>query len=183
MPFAAIMRAHRPENSGAARLVPPICWFAPSTITFAPLFGSASNATSATPRLLPVHSVCQLGFGSNVLWLPPEPDHTVSLVQVVVVAVSVVPATAMTYCEAAGQLGVVPPVPHSSAPESPVEIENVWPCVTACVKIWSCEAAEPSLCADVSHSPSETLMIFAALAETAVLMSAVRFVFARVGML
>ena len=40
-------------------------------------------------------------------------------------ALSVVPATAITYCDAAGQLGVVPPVPHSSAPESPVEIENV----------------------------------------------------------
>ena len=38
---------------------------------------------------------------------------------------SLVPATAVTNCDAAGQLGLMPPSPHSSAPESPVEIENV----------------------------------------------------------
>src|SRR5579885_1490006 len=137
---------------------------------------------SATPRRGPVHSVCQLGLGSKVLWLPPVPLHTVSLDQVVVEALSVVPAAAITYCEAAGQLGVVPPSPHSSAPESPVEIENVCPCASACWKDWSCAAAEPSPCAAVSHSPSETLMIFASLRDTTVLMSAVRLVLASVGM-
>src|SRR6202042_1952286 len=129
------MRAHVPTNSGDDRLVPPTCVDEPFTMILAPLFGSPSNATSATPRCVPVQSVCQLGFGSNVLWLPPESTHTVSLDHVVVVAFNVVPATAMTYCDAAGQLGVGPPVPHSSAPESPVETEIVWPCASAVEKI------------------------------------------------
>ena len=51
--------------------------------------------------------------------------QTTSLFHVVVDASSFVPATAVTYCDAAGQLGVTPPLPHSSAPSSPVEIENV----------------------------------------------------------
>src|SRR5690348_4218233 len=138
---------------------------------------------SATPRCVPDHNVCQLGFGSKVLSLPPEPLQTVSLLHVVVEALSVVPAAAITYCEAAGQLGVVPPSPHSSAPESPVEIENVWPCATACWNDWSCAAAEPSPCAEVSHSPSDMLMIFASLRETTVLMFDVRAEFESVGSL
>src|SRR5574337_449460 len=80
-------------------------------------------------------------------------------------------------------LELPPPPPHSSAPESPVEIEKVWPCATACWKIWSCAAAEPSLCALVSHSPSDTLMILVALALTMVLKSAVRLALDRVGIL
>src|ERR1700743_2245047 len=154
------MGAHVPTNSGEDKLVPPTCVEEPLTMIFAPEFGSPSKATSATPRCVPVHNVCQLGFGSNVLLLPPESTHTVSLDHVVVDALSVVPATAITYCEAAGQLGVVPPVPHSSAPESPVETEIVWPWATAVEKVWSCEAAEPSLFASVSHSPSETFSTF-----------------------
>src|SRR5690242_13318361 len=183
VPFTAITRAHRPEKIGAARLVPPICCEPPLTITFAPEFGSASNATSATPRCVPDHSVCQLGFGSIVLSLPPEPLHTVSLLHAVVDALSVVPATATTYGEFAGLLAFVPPSPHSSAPESPVEIENVWPCATAVANNWSSAASEPSLCASVSHSPSDMLMIFAAFAVTAVLMFAVSAEFASVGSL
>src|SRR5205085_7156142 len=126
-------------------------------------FGSASKATSDTPRWVPDHLVCQLGLGSNVLSLPPELDHTVSPLHasLLVFAPRVVPAAAITYCEAAGQLGAVPTVGgHSSAPESPVAIEKVWPCATATAKIASCAAAEPSACASVSHSPSEALMIF-----------------------
>src|SRR5690242_19902947 len=138
---------------------------------------------SATPRRGPDHNVCQLGFGSKVLSLPPEPLHTVSLLQVVLEAFSVVPAAAITYCDAAGQLGVVPPSPHSSAPESPVEMEKVWPCATACWNDWSCAAAEPSPCTAVSHSPSDMLMIFASLRETAVLTFAVRAELESVGSL
>ena len=126
---------------------------------------------------------CQLGCGSKVLELPPPLVHTAALFQVVVEAFRVVPPTATTYCDAAGQLGVTPPSPHSSAPESPVEMEKVCPCATACWKIWSCAAAEPSPCALVSHSPSDTLMILVALALTMVLKSAVRLALDRVGML
>src|SRR5580700_2697162 len=44
------MRANRPAQSGATALVPPItvCW--PSTSTLYPVAGSASPATSGTPR-------------------------------------------------------------------------------------------------------------------------------------
>src|SRR3569623_493831 len=186
VPLAAITRVQQPANSGAARLVPPICWVAPFTITLAPEDGLASKATSATPRLAPDHRVCQLGFGSKVDCEPPVAPlpadrsfHTTSLFQVVVEASSLVPDTAITYCEAAGQLGTPPPVQHSSAPESPVEMEKVW----AWAKLWSCVAAEPSPWASVSHSPSETLMIFVRLSVTTLLMSAVRLALDRVGML
>ncbi len=84
-----------------------------------------------------------------------------------------VPPTATTYWELAGQLGVVPPVPHSSAPESPEEMENVWPWASAALKMVSSEAADPSLLASVSHSPMDTLMTFTALAVTIALKSAV----------
>src|SRR6185369_9086040 len=96
-------------------------------------------------------------------------------------AFSVVPATATTYGEFAGLLALVPPSPHSSAPESPVEIEKVWPCDTPTANAWSSAASEPSLCASVSHSPSDMLMIFATFALTAVLMFAVSAEFDRVG--
>src|SRR5580698_4324527 len=124
------MRAQVPTNSGEARLVPPTCSEAPSTVISAPEFGSASKATSGTPRVVwpafwPMPD-CHVGMGSKVLGLPPVAPlfcarlfHTTSLVQVVVEAFSEVPPTATTYWELAGQLGVVPPVPHSSAPESP----------------------------------------------------------------
>src|SRR5690348_9881228 len=112
VPFAAIMRAQKPTNSGEDRLVPPHCCRLPLTTMMAPLLGSASNAMSGTPRYwLPAFwptPTCQLGIGSKVLGLPPVPDHTVSPCQVVVVAFSVVPPTATTYGELAGQLGVVP---------------------------------------------------------------------------
>src|SRR5438477_264247 len=75
--------------------------------------------------------------------LPPVPCpfvasvfHTTSLIHASVLefVLSLVPAAATTYCEAAGQLGIglgSPSLGHSSAPLSPVEIENVWPCATA----------------------------------------------------
>src|SRR6185312_5322032 len=107
----------------------------PLTTMSAPEFASASKAISATPRVLPdTRASCQLGFGSNVLGLPPvaqklpplQTFQTTSELHVVVEAVSVVPATATTYGEEAGQLAPALASPwHSLAPESPVEIENV----------------------------------------------------------
>src|SRR5690625_169858 len=123
MPWAAITRAHKPENSGAARLVPPICCCRPSTMTIAPVLGSASNAISATPRVVcPAFSPTpcrQLGISSKLLGLPPVSLQTVSPDQLEPDVLSVVPPTATTYCEAAGQLGSLLPSPHSSEPESP----------------------------------------------------------------
>src|SRR6185437_14189642 len=147
------------------------------------------NARSGTPRVVwPAFwptPTCQLGIGSNVLGLPPVPDHTVSPCQAVVVAFSVVPPTATTYGELAGQLGVVPfgLPPHSLEPASPEDTENVWPCASACWKIASAAAAEPSPFAEVSHSPNDTLMTLAALAVTTVLKSSTMLELASVGML
>src|SRR5215467_4108296 len=108
-----------PAKSGADRLVPPTCSEPPLTTIVAPELGLPSKATSATPRCVPETSAfCQLGFGSNVDGLPPVAPlpiersfHTTSLFHVVVDASRRVPATAVTYCEAAGQLGVTPPLP------------------------------------------------------------------------
>src|SRR5690348_5342825 len=97
------MRAQVAANSGAARLVPPYCALLPLTMMMAPEFGSASNATSATSRVVPPPWVCQLGFGSTVLGLPPAPLHRVSLTQLLEVpVVTEVPLTATTYGELAG---------------------------------------------------------------------------------
>jgi hypothetical protein len=61
-----------PAKIGAERLVPPTCCVPPLTTIFAPELGLPANATSATPRLVPLTSAfCQLGFGSNVVGLPP----------------------------------------------------------------------------------------------------------------
>src|SRR6476469_3929234 len=99
-----------PAKIGAERLVPPTCSLAPLTMIFAPELGLPENATSATPRFVPLtRAFCQLGLGSNVSRLPPVAPlpaarsfQTTSLFHVVVDASRRVPATAVTNCEAAG---------------------------------------------------------------------------------
>src|SRR5438477_391239 len=56
-------RAQVPANSGAERLVPPACARSWLYTISAPEFGSASKATSDTPRWVPDHLVCQLDDG------------------------------------------------------------------------------------------------------------------------
>src|SRR4051812_26340393 len=107
------MRAQKPAQIGAARLVPPTCWFTPCTRMSAPLLGAASNEMSGTPRLVEVPStpaaVCQLGALSVSEGPPPAPpeedcwhdealvhDHTVSPCHVPPLDDSVVPPIAMT---------------------------------------------------------------------------------------
>src|SRR4051812_15361816 len=119
LPLADWTRAQKPVNSGAARLVPPICSEVPRTSTSAPLLGEASNAMSGVPRLVDVPStpaaVCQLGAASVSDGPPPAPPlalcwqvedevqaHTVSEVQVVPVVLSSVPPTEITYGETDG---------------------------------------------------------------------------------
>src|SRR6185437_11472754 len=130
---------------------------------------------------------CQLGCGSKVLGLPPVAPsllansfHTVSPPQVVPLVNSSVPLTATTYCESAGHDGTTPPVPHSSALESPVEMEKVWFCATACWKMLSSSAA-PLTSAPVSQPPIETLITLTRLSVTTLLKSAVRSASDRVG--
>src|SRR5690242_3434399 len=131
---------------------------------------------------------CQVGCASYLLGLPPVAPsllassfHTTSPPHVVVPLVnSPVPLTATTYREFAGHEGVMPPSPHSSAPESPVEIENVWPCATACWKMLSSSATPPDS-APVSQPPMDTLMTFTRSSVTTLLKSAVRSASDRVG--
>ena len=99
------------------------------------IFHAVDGYTTSMPLQEILDHNLILAYDANGIALPPELAHTVSLLHVVVDALSVVPATAITYCDAAGQLGVMPPLPHSSEPESPVETEIVWPCATACWKV------------------------------------------------
>ena len=106
LPLACWMRAQKPANSGAARLVPPTCVLWPFTITIAPLLGSASKAMSGTPRKFEVPSTpeffCHTGAGSVTLGPPPVPLHTVSPAQAVPLVDSVVPPMDITYGDTAG---------------------------------------------------------------------------------
>jgi hypothetical protein len=49
-PSALLRTATRPAQSGATALVPPMTMLAPSTRIWYPVAGSASPATSGTPR-------------------------------------------------------------------------------------------------------------------------------------
>ena len=118
-------RAYTEAMSGELRLVPPT-WAQPSrpcatpssirtsqllldpqllyvSYTPRPELGSASAETSATVRLAQPVSCCQDGLGSYDEQPLPAPDHALSVQPRELDAwVSVVPPTAVTYCEAAG---------------------------------------------------------------------------------
>src|SRR5450631_3739286 len=114
-----MIRAIRTAHSGATALVPPTTVSVPSTRTLYPVAGSASPATSGTPRFVRAMDVpsfwmtflpaCQLGVGKKLLMPPPlapplAPSfHTTSLVIDVGVAVSVVPPQPSTYGLDAGK--------------------------------------------------------------------------------
>src|SRR5579872_1127279 len=102
---------------GEATLVPPISTHCPPYTIATPVLGSASAATSATVRAGQPLSSCHDGFGMYWLQPLPAPDGCGPL-QVPVPQtvsdhdrprfgfpslVSVVPPTAVTYCEAAGK--------------------------------------------------------------------------------
>src|SRR5258708_28295015 len=78
-----LIRAHRPAQAGAPRLVPPNWYACPLRTSTTPVFGSASKATSGTSRPLPEivpDPGCQVGREKTLLWPPPLPSNqTVSL--------------------------------------------------------------------------------------------------------
>ena len=94
-----------------------------------PLAGSASAETSATVRFAQPASCCHAGFGSSVEHPLPAPDQVFSVQPRAVLAalVSVVPPTAVTYWEDAGQL-----TPNPESPEDAVTAIPGWfRCVSA----------------------------------------------------
>src|SRR5690242_10952669 len=96
--------------SGADTLVPPNTsqadWvprpLGPNTAT--PVLGSATAETSATVRRAQPVSFCQVGFAYTALHPLPAPLQAVSVKPraVAVLRVKVVPPTAVTFGEAAG---------------------------------------------------------------------------------
>src|SRR5947209_399216 len=79
--LASLMRAQKPAQSGALQLVPPIWTVLPWKIRKAPVFGSATAATSGTRRAVPGSPVlvCQAGRVKKMLLPPPLLTQPVSL--------------------------------------------------------------------------------------------------------
>src|SRR5450755_706435 len=110
VPFAALMRAIKPAQSGATALVPPKTASVPSTRTEYPVCGSASPDTSGTPLFCnglfaPWLSVvlipcCHVGRTKIALTPPPPAPplapsfQTTSLVILPLVAFTLVPPQA-----------------------------------------------------------------------------------------
>src|ERR1043166_9414599 len=103
---------------GADTLVPPKTSQPPGckrnvSYTETPVDGLATAATSATVRREQPASVCQLGFVMYALQPLPAPLQTVSLKpRALLSRVRVVPPTAVTYRDAAGNSTPYPPSPE-----------------------------------------------------------------------
>src|ERR1700682_1422780 len=123
----------RPAHSGATALVPPITKVCPSTRTTYPLAGSASPATSGTPRppegsvgLGTFELACQVGSGEMLLTPPPVAPpcgwafQTVSAEMVEPLPCRLVPPQARTCgLEAGKSTWFSPSVTASEEPLSP----------------------------------------------------------------
>src|SRR5216683_6117533 len=113
------IRAISPAHRGATALVPPMTVLVPSIRTLYPVSGSASPATSGTPRFVRAMEVpllcaadlpaCQAGVGKKLLIPPPlapplAPSfHTTSLVIADRVACMLVPPQPRAYGLEAGK--------------------------------------------------------------------------------
>jgi hypothetical protein len=69
--YSAVKQAH----VGAAALVPPTSVHEPPVNSENPLFGSASDDTSGTVRIVPLPAVCQDGLANLTDTPPPPPLH------------------------------------------------------------------------------------------------------------
>ncbi|MCO1465100.1 hypothetical protein L0Y93_26510 [Burkholderia multivorans] len=154
---------------------------------YAPVLCAASNDTSGKRRLLPD---CHAGAGSSVLTPPPvahslpllsSPSfQTVSLENAPPdVVYSVVPPIASTCGDEAGRHRVIRAVRIAAV----VAFVHAFvagrhgerlACAAAVVKICSSASSVPSAFASVSHQPSDTLITFAVLSDTARLNACVR---------
>src|SRR3954471_23835910 len=144
----------------------------------APVFGSASKATSGSPRTLAAAvgttPLCQAPLFSTGEAPPPPAFHAASEMYAPEdEASSVVPPTATAYGEDAGYS--VSGSPDSGTPllgptaqelpVSPVEAKKVWPCAAAWASAMSSTIIEPSRNGRTSHSPSEAEPDFAVPSE------------------
>src|SRR5471030_2526190 len=97
---------------GLETLVPPKTRKRPLYTTATPVLGLASADTSPMVRIEQPVSFCQEGFGKTWLQPLPAPDQTVSVhPRVPPPLCRVVPPTAVTYCDPAGNCGPKPPSP------------------------------------------------------------------------
>src|SRR5271163_1898142 len=104
---------------GAAALVPPKTYH-PLRYTATPVFGSATAETSPTVRCLQPRSFCHDGFRNLVLQPLPLPLHAVSLQPRALVAETrLVPPTAITLGEAAGNSTPYPESPLLAVTATP----------------------------------------------------------------
>src|ERR671936_952584 len=108
---------------GDEALVPPTVNHRPAKSTATPVFGSATAETSATVRREHPESVCQEGFVTWELQPLPAPLHALSDQprRVAPSAVRLVPPTATTYREAAGNS-----TPYPLSPELTVTAIPGW---------------------------------------------------------
>src|ERR1035437_1388284 len=144
VPSCWLATATRPAQSGATALVPPITIVWPSTRIVYPVVGSASPATSGTPRppVLVVAAgtcafVCHEGKSKTLLTPPPVAPsllansfHTTSETIVAPLASSLVPPQANTCGLDAGKSTLLP-VPPSVDPSSPAATVIVIPSAAA----------------------------------------------------
>src|SRR3954469_19371328 len=126
-----------PCQAGALALVPPMTSSVPSTITRSPVSGSASSATSGTPRSTPTNEppafCCHDGTSSKYV-APPPPAYQVTSVGPS--PTTGVPPTPIAYGPPAGYSTPGSPAgtPFPPAgptgqndPVSPLEVNRVWP--------------------------------------------------------
>ncbi len=114
-----------PATSGDETLVPPytahplapVVWY-----TATPVFGSPTAATSASVRFEQPVSFCQLGLAMYPLQPLPPLDHAVSVhPRALLLLLRLVPPTARTYCEVAGNSA-----PYAWSPELAVTRTPGW---------------------------------------------------------
>src|SRR5580700_1248243 len=153
------------DHSGATALVPPIAPVCPSTRVVYPVAGSASPATSGTPR--PTRPpgfadggtpapVCHVGSANESLMPPPVAPpcvpsfHTVSVPTAFAVMCSVVPPHDRTCgLELGKSTCASPSLKPSLEPLSPEAMHTVTPSVAA-----SANAASKLEIADAVHDDS-----------------------------
>src|SRR6516162_2300899 len=110
---------------GEATLVPPKTYQPltpddPGAYTATPVFGSATAETSPTVRCLQPRSVCHDGFAKVALQPAPVPLHAVSLhPRLVLAGAKLVPPTAITYGDDAGNSTPYPASPLLAVTATP----------------------------------------------------------------
>jgi len=156
MPSALLRRATRPAHKGATALVPPTTVLVPSTRIWYPVAGSASPATSGTPRPPWPPSGggtgtldCHGGLSKTALTPPPLPFQAVSPLG----SSRVVPPQPVTKgLEAGKSTWFRPSVAPSLDPSSPEAAKIVTPSAAPSAKAWF-SASRPASAQSASEAP------------------------------